>query len=271
MAQSNTPVCPRPFLRWAGSKRQLVPRLREFWTPEFRRYVEPFAGSSALFFAIRPARAFLADKNTELIESYEVIREYPVELYDAVTSIPRDEQTYYKLRDQNPAVLSRFDRVVRFVYLNRYCFNGLYRTNSQGAFNVPYSPYGTGTFPSVEYFIACADALRGVALRAWDFGKTLRCVRDGDFVYMDPHYAVSSRRVFREYGASSFASRDLLRLSKHLRRIHERGARFLLTYADCSEARKVFACWSKKRIRVRRNIAGFANARRNAFELLVFN
>jgi DNA adenine methylase len=261
----------KPLLRWAGSKRRTVDRLKEFWHPSYVRYVEPFAGSAALFFTIRPEKALLADKNAELIDTYEVLCTRTVELHEAVSSLPRDKEVYYSLRSQDPTPLSPFDRAVRFLYLNRYCFNGLYRTNLKGHFNVPYAPSGTGDFPTVDQFQASAALLAAAQLRAWDFGTTLRYVREGDFVYLDPPYAVESRRVFREYGASGFQKPDLLRLVEHLHRIDERGAAFVLTYADCAEARGLFSEWSQKRIAVRRNIAGFAGARKRAYELLVYN
>lgn len=262
---------PRPVLRWAGSKRQTVERLAKLWAPGYARYVEPFAGSAALYFTIRPGNAVIADRNRDLIDTYRVLCERPAELHARAIAVPKSKQIYYKLRDRDPGGLSTLERAVRFLYLNRYCFNGLYRTNSDGGFNVPYAPSGTGGFPSCAEFEACARLLSTAKLRAWDFGTTLRYVRAGDFVYLDPPYAVESRRVFREYGAFGFGRSELVRLVRHLRRIDERGAMFVLTYADCAEARRLFSEWPQKRIAVRRNIAGFAGARKRAFELLISN
>src|SRR5438552_1415138 len=120
---------PRRFLRWAGSIRQLLPHLRTRWSPEFKRYVEPFTGSSCLFFELAPDRALLADKNSELIEVYSILFESPKDLYERVTSFPRGEQSYYRLRSIQPSLLTAIDSAARFIYPNRYCINGLYRTN----------------------------------------------------------------------------------------------------------------------------------------------
>lgn len=259
------------FLRWAGSKRQLIRRLTDYWDPAFQRYVEPFAGSSALFFAIRPARAVLADKNSELIRAYEVVRKHPTKLHNRLLSIPRCKEEYYDLRSQDPTKLSPFQQAVRFLYLNRFCFNGLYRTNSSGQFNVPFSPNKTGGFPSLKQFQSCAKVLENADLHAWDFGTTLRYVQKGDFVYLDPPFAVESRRVFREYGARSFTKRDLVRLADHLQKIDKRKATFVVSYADCTEARQILSGWKRQRVRVRRNIAGFSGARRTAYELIITN
>lgn len=262
---------PKAFLRWAGSKRQLLPHLSQFWQPGFERYVEPFAGSASLFFKLEPKSALIADKNSELIEVYQVLRDWPEELYTDLMSLPRGKETYYKLRNQNPLELSSFRRVVRFIYLNRFCFNGIYRTNKKGQFNVPYAPAATGEIPAIEQFSACAKLLKNAHLRSWDFGTTLRWVRKGDFVYIDPPYAVEARRVFVEYGPKWFTKSDLSRLAAHLKTIHHKGAVFLLSYADCVEARELFKDWSIRRVQVQRSVAGFGAARRKAYEILISN
>lgn len=271
MSAGQADINVQPFLRWAGSKRQLVRRLKHFWRTDYTRYVEPFAGSSALFFSIKPRNALLCDKNRELIEVYEVLRRHPTRLHRCVTAIPKCRENYYTIRAREAKKLSQFQRAARFLYLNRFCFNGLYRTNRQGQFNVPFAPNGTGGFPSAEQFRACARVLRRVTLRAWDFGTTLRYTKRGDFVYLDPPYAVESRRVFREYGIRVFTQRDLRRLSQHLKSMHERGVAFLVSYADCCEAWQYLSEWKCRRVRVRRNIAGFDEARRHAYEILAWN
>jgi DNA adenine methylase len=261
----------QPFLRWAGSKRKQVSRLRQFWRDDHVRYVEPFAGSACLFFAIQPSIALLADKNAQLIEVYQIICEKPEKVYDGVVSLPRTQQIYYAQRSRDPKNLRPVERVIRFIYLNRNCFNGIYRTNRQGFFNVPFATSGAGDFVSREEFIAAAQALTHAVLRAWDFGTTLRYVRKGDFVYLDPPYAVASRRVFKEYGARPFNACDLGRLAEHLKKIVARGADFLVSYADSKEARELAQPWNSFRMRVRRHIAGFSGDRKNAYELLITN
>lgn len=266
-----TSIRTTPILRWAGSKRKILPVLAAYWTPSFKRYVEPFAGSSALFFKLQPDRAVLGDINSDLIETYEVIRDRPDDVFQAVSNMPQGENEYYAVRSQNTNRLRSFGRAVRFVYLNRYCFNGIYRTNLDGKFNVPYARIKPGVIPPIEDFRRCADLLHRASLKCGDFGSLLSGVRAGDFVYMDPPYAVNSRRIFREYHQRQFSQRDLERLAEHLKTINRKGASFVVSYADCREARELFACWAVRRIRVRRHIAGFVSARRHAFELLATN
>lgn len=245
--------------------------LRQFWDSKYARYLEPFAGSSCFFFAVQPDNAILADKNQELIESYEVLREDPLQLFTSVSALPRNKTTYYYERSRDPSKLSRFERAVRFIYLNRNCFNGIYRTNMSGQFNVPFGGGRTGAEISLQEITACAHALKSATLRCWDFGQTLRCAKKDDFVYIDPPYAVSGRRVFREYGTKIFNLDDVERLRCHLMKLNERGAEFLVSYADSSEGREIASDWSSRRIRVARQVAGFSGSRRKAYELLISN
>ena len=260
-----------PIFRWAGSKRKILPVLAAYWRPSFARYVEPFAGSAALFFRLHPERALLGDINNELIEAYDVIRDRPDDVHYAVSKIARTPQEYYRIRDGNTGRLKSFGRAVRFVYLNRYCFNGIFRTNQAGKFNVPFANKKPGVIPPIEHFRRSANLLSRATLKSGDFGALLSNVRPRDFVYLDPPYAVESRRVFREYDRREFSKRDLDRLGTHLRNMDAIGASFVVSYADCREARDVFSPWHLRRIRVRRQIAGFVSSRRFATELLVTN
>lgn len=268
---TNTSVIHKPFLRWAGSKRKQIPRLREFWNADYDRYVEPFAGSACFFFSLCPKNALLADKNAALIETFELVRDHPSRVYDGVVAIPRTKQRYYLERARNPTKLTPIQRTVRFIYLNRNCFNGIYRTNRSGQFNVPFATSRAGAFVTRDEFIEASKSLQHATLRSWDFGTTLRYVREGDFVYLDPPYAVASRRVFREYGQRPFCSNDLCRLSEHLTKLHDRHVAFLVSYADCREARVLGENWFSYRMRVRRHVAGFTGARKTAYELLITN
>jgi len=271
---SGIPICIErcaPLLRWAGSKRQLRAELARYWKPSFLRYVEPFAGSCSLYFWLSPKSAVLGDKNRELIDTYRVLLRHPEQLYSSLLSLPKGKSSYYTLRAENPDHLSMLRRAARFLFLNRYCFNGIYRTNRAGQFNVPFAPTKTGGIPPLRSFQACAELLQRAVLKCADFGTTLRSARAGDFVYLDPPYATSGRRVFTEYGPRPFGTRDLERLLEHLRKLDARGAAFVLSYADCAELRAARRDWNVRTITVRRNVAGFRGKRRNARELIVSN
>ena len=261
-----------PFLRWAGSKRRLLPKLSSYWSCDRRRYVEPFVGSAALFFAIRPRQALLSDINSDLIEAFALIRDDAAAVYERLIGLPLGPESYYGLRAENPAILKPVDRAARFIFLNRFCFNGLYRTNTHGAFNVPYAHAKTGGLPSWQQLQACSSLLANAALCHGDFEEILLTgVGSKDFVYLDPPYAVQNRRVFRQYGPDTFGISDLKRLSGVLDEIHARGAHFVLSYAWCREANQTFSKWPARRVYTQRNIAGFVRHRRRAAELIVSN
>jgi DNA adenine methylase len=260
----------KPFLRWAGSKRKQLPRLIQFWTDSHQRYVEPFAGSACLFFEIAPNQAILGDKNTSLIEVYRLVQDRPDQLYNRLCRIKRDAETYYRWRNKPQAELDPETRALRFLYLNRNCFNGIYRTNTKGDFNVPIGRK-PGAYFSKADLLLCSSLLKQAKLIAGDFEQTLRHVRAGDFVYLDPPYAVKSRRVFREYGATLFDTADVERMVASLTQIVRAGADFLVSYADCRESRDIARHWNAVRLPIRRHVAGFTGSRRHAYEWLISN
>ncbi len=178
---------------------------------------------------------------------------------------------YYKIRQLDPADLPSAELAARFLYLNHFCFNGLYRTNLSGRFNVPYGPPKNGAPPNETSIEDAARALQAAELLHADFEETLDQAQAGDFVFLDPPYAVNRRRVFREYLPGSFNNPDLGRLKRALEALDSRGAAFLITYADSAESRKLLAQWKRSRLYVRRNIAGFAADRRSYYELLATN
>lgn len=248
-----------------------MPRLRTYWQLRHKRYVEPFAGSAALFFEINPRKAVLGDINSDLVETYHCVCGHPLAIHRALSRLRIGKRAYYQVRAQDPASLSPVARAARFIYLNRYCFNGLYRTNQQGAFNVPHSGCRTGCLPTLQELRTVAKALNRATIIHADFQTTVDRVRADDFVYLDPPFAVSNRRVFRQYDPASFGLDDLQRLSDALLEIDKRGATFLVSYAMCREALEAFGRWHVRRAVTSRSIAGFSHYRRKAVELLVTN
>ena len=259
-----------PFLRWAGSKKRLLPKLKSYWQPDCLGYVEPFMGSACLFFDLQPDRAILGDLNSDLVNTYMVIRDHYRAVHNALLRLPLGKNNYYKIRSVLPSSLLPTERAARFLYLNSFCFNGLYRTNQSGQFNVPFSA-SSGTLPSYEQLKAVSTALEMADILCGDFEKTLHKARRGDFVYLDPPFAVSNRRVFKEYLPKSFGSSDIDRLRSNLVSLDKAGIKFLVSYAYCKEAIDLASRWYLKRVFTQRNISGFAEHRRKAVELLISN
>ncbi len=260
-----------PFLRWAGSKRKIIPILLDLAPAKFARYVEPFAGSACLFFALRPAQAILSDINSELINTYQTLKANVEGVIKHLSLLNCSEDEYYRIRSQANSKMTNEKRAARFIYLNRFCFNGLYRTNKQGKFNVPYGGHKAGNLPAASLLRDCACSLRGAAVSPASFEKTLREVRSGDFVYLDPPYSIESRRVFNEYSNFSFGYTQLRKLRTHLSRLDKMGVPFLVSYGVSREARELAQGFRNREIVVQRQIAGFAVDRRTSREVLITN
>lgn len=259
-----------PMFRWAGSKRKLIPDLLPR-VPEFDRYIEPFAGSACLFFALRPSKAILGDCNSALLRAYATVRQHPRKVYRIAASWPRTEEFYYKLRDAMLGqVTDSLTESARFVYLNRYCFNGVFRTNRSGHFNVPRGRK-VGSFPESAIFYRCAVALRNAELVNADFEKCVNTAGSGDFVYLDPPYAKVHARFRGEYGYGSFCVDDVERLLRCLNLLNRRKAKFLLSYSYCKEIKPAMEQWFSRSVLVRRHVAGFARYRQRVKEVLIAN
>lgn len=218
------------ILRWMGSKRRLVGPIVERLpsTTAGGRYFEPFLGSGAVFFSYRPSDAVLGDINSDLMNAWGQIRSDPDAIWSSINRIPFDRASYYEVRESFKTEVDEFDRAVQFVYLNRFCFNGIYRTNRQNHFNVPYGSR-TGSLPSVEAFRACAANLNSAVLTVGDFEETLRTAGEGDVVYLDPPWP-TVRPNYGEYGYGVLDSgSDIERLLAVIDDLVRRGANVFLS------------------------------------------
>ncbi len=261
----------KPFLRWAGSKKQLLPTISEYWCSEHKRYIEPFAGSAALFFKLNPKSAILGDINQELIITYSCIKNDPLKVSEYLIMYPNSPKEYYRIRDLNLESLNVFERAAIFIYLNRYCFNGLYRTNRKGKFNVPYGGDKSGQLPSKEQLRFYSHILRNTKFVLGDFEKTLSLSKIGDFIYLDPPYSVKSIRIFKEYHSKIFSNLDIERLRLWIKHLTVNGIEFLLSYANSDEGNYLKKDFEYKVVNTKRHIAGFSSNRRIAEEILISN
>ena len=270
MAQLTRSCWAPPLLRWAGSKRKLLPLLLANVPSQYDRYIEPFAGSACLFFALRPKAAVLGDMNSELIRMYEIVRDHPRRVARVLHQWDGTSEQYYSLRGIDPVSLDDVTRAARFLYLNRHCFNGVYRVNRKGRFNVP---RGTrcGQIPTEQTIYRCSVALRNSRFVAADFEGCLKTIRRGDFVYLDPPYYSTDRATHGEYGYGRFGPPDVGRLEDCLQRINQAGATFLLSYAYGAKHGLDSSRWFSRRISVQRHVAGFAMHRGVSQEVLVSN
>lgn len=262
----------QPILRWAGSKKTILPKLEDHLPEKFSRYIELFAGSACLFFKIFPKEAIIADSNKQLIDFYSTFSKQSSLVCELFEAIPRTSEAYYEARERFRTEENPEHRAALFLYLNRNCFNGIYRTNLDGHFNVPYSNSRVAGYPSRTTFMAAAKFLKSAKIICGDFEKVCRNnIKEDDFFYMDPPYYVPNKRVFKEYSGKPFGEDDFYRLSELLSFIDERGAKFMLSYPDCVLSREIAKKWTSSRIPVKRIIGGTQKSRSGKYELIIKN
>lgn len=260
----------KPFLKWAGGKRWLF-ESGQFSLPHFKgRYFEPFLGGGAVFFERQPTNAILSDANSRLIELYTVIRDELEEFEELLRNHARkhSREYYYELRSKRLGKSAA--SAAQFLYLNRTCWNGLYRENLKGRFNVP---IGTkqNVILSSDNFAAWSRALQKIRLECRDFEEAIEEAGDGDFIFVDPPYTVRHNiNGFVKYNQNIFAWKDQIRLRDALKRAAERGVSFAMTNADHDSIRELYAGFGVHRCLERHSvIAGQSIHRSLATELLV--
>jgi DNA adenine methylase len=266
------PLSARPFLKWAGGKSQLVPDLLRYAPAEYGRYYEPFLGGGALFFALQPRQATLSDSNTHLIEVYRVVRREPEALIERLGRYRATREAYYRVRAQEPARLAPVERAARFVYLNRTCYNGLYRVNSRGQFNVPFGRYKNPRLCDAEGLRAASRALRRAKLRAGDFEASTAEAGRGDLVYFDPPFdPLSPTASFTSYTAGGFGPEEQARLAQTCRVLAQRGCHVMVSNSDTPLIRRLYRGFRIVELQARRAINRNGGGRGPVTELLVLN
>ena len=268
----------RPFLKWVGGKAQLLGQLAR-WIPEsFDRYVEPFLGGGAMFFAQQPGVAILADANDELVDCYTAVRDHLDEVMTALEQHRYEKDYYYDVRRWERRTLSLPERAARTIFLNKTGFNGLYRVNSKGLFNVPFGRYSNPKICDRENLPACRAALSDVEIRRDDFETIVDESGAGDFVYLDPPYVpLNDTANFTSYTAGGFGPDEHRRLASSLIRAHRRGGRFLLSNADSPLTRGLYTELLAEPgvdldiVLARRNINSNARRRGRVTEVVIFN
>lgn len=258
-----------PFLKWAGGKTQLLPILLNYIPSHFDTYIEPFVGGGALFFELQPAKAVLTDSNPELINCYTMVRDRVEDLISVLHSYPYSEEFYYAVRAEIPEepVL----RAARMIYLNRTCYNGLYRVNKKGQFNVPFGRYKSPLICDPERLRAASYALRNAELRCADYQETLRqCARPSDFIYIDPPYhPISKYSDFKRYTPEFFYTDDQRVLAKTVKELVQQGCYILVSNSYCDFILDLYSGYEIIEVSARRNINKDPQKRGEVREVLV--
>ena len=258
------------FLKWSGSKQQVLRELTSRMPAGFERYFEPMMGSAALFLSLRPQHATLGDENSELVECFCMVRDRVDELLEALEEHRNTEEHFYRVRALQSEDLSPLARAARLIFLNKTCFNGLYRHNSNGHFNVPYGRISNANIRDEEALRRVSAALQGVAIVCGDFEDLLAEAGDRDFVYLDPPYLGLGKQPMR-YSGKVFGEDAHRRLAQVSRDLHDRGCKVMISNGDHPLVRELFHDWNIETLEIRRQINPNAARRGGHHELLIRN
>ncbi|HEX8196370.1 MAG TPA: DNA adenine methylase [Pyrinomonadaceae bacterium] len=271
----------QPFLKWAGGKRQLLSYIREQVPKKYNKYFEPFIGGGAVLFDLQPDLARISDINEELINCYEVIRDTPDELLEHIDTHQNTEEYFYELRgkDREPDFknLSKVERASRIIFLNKTCFNGLFRVNSRGQFNVPYGNYKNPGIADKFVIKAISNYLKNnqIEIKKEDFHAACETATKNDFIYFDPPYdPVSDTASFTGYSLDKFDREEQTRLKELVDDLTNRGVKVLLSNSDTPFIRELYKDERYYVIDVvyaNRNINSVASGRGKISEVLIRN
>jgi len=274
---------PKPFVKWAGGKRQLLPVLTSHVPKKFERYFEPFLGGGAVFFHLfsheKQTKWFISDLNSDLILSYVTVRDRVKELISELelhsnNYFKNPSTYYYKVRESNPK--GQIEKVSRLIFLNKTCFNGLYRVNSKGKFNVPLGKYVNPNIVNEENLLAVSEVLqtKDISIKCQDFEDALKNTSAGDFVYLDPPYQpVSTTANFTSYTDTDFDYSDQKRLYTKFKALDKKGVKVLLSNSRSKEILHLFKEFSDGIIEINANrfINSVSQRRTGHSELLIKN
>jgi len=278
-ATLQTPIKAEPFLKWAGGKSQLLKQYEVFFPDNFNNYLEPFVGGGAVFFHLFSTgritldkKVILIDSNEELINCYKVIKEDVERLIKILCSVKyrNEKNNFYKIRIEEP--IDSFERAARTIYLNKTCFNGLYRVNSKGKFNVPFGSYKNPLICNKENLRAVSKALQSVDIKLDDFSLCINFAHKNDFIYFDPPYQpLSQTSSFTGYTKGLFRENDQERLSDVFRKLDKIGCKVMLSNSDTKFVRKLYKDFRIETVLAKRAINCKPSGRGEISELVILN
>lgn len=271
----------KPYLKWAGGKRQLLPEIRNYLPKGFSCYYEPFVGAGAVFFDLQPKNAVINDSNAELINTYLVIKENLKELLKLLKEyeVKNNPESFYEIRRQdrekNYSQRTDVERAARFIYLNKTCYNGLYRVNSQGLFNTPFGNYDKPAIVNEPVLKAVNKYLNhknnNIRIISEDFEKSVEDAMEGDFVYFDPPYHSPDGSNFTGYQSGGFDEKEQRRLFNLYRKLTDERVLCMLSNSSTEFIRKLYSDFPIVVVQANRSINSNPNDRGAVDEILVIN
>lgn len=272
---------PTPFLKWAGGKTRLITQYKEFLPDKFNTYFEPFLGGGALFFYLFNEglikKAVLNDISEELINCYSILKDKPMKLIEELKSYHNNKDFYYEIRSKDRRQdyfkeNNKIERAARTIFLNKTCYNGLYRVNSRGEFNVPFGANKKAKICDEDNLKVVNKALKKVILKNLDFEESLKKAKKGDFVYFDPPYEpLSKTSSFTSYTSSGFNQKEQIRLAEVFKRLNKKGVQLMLSNSKSSFIENLYKDFSIHSVLASRAINCKAKGRGKIEELLILN
>lgn len=269
----------KPFVKWIGGKRQLLDVILPLFPEKYNTYCEPFLGGGAVFFSASPSKAILNDTNTELITTYQMIRDYPEELIEELKHYKNTSDFFYMIRNMDRdseqfSKLSSIKIAARFIYLNKTCFNGIYRVNSSGFFNTPYGKYKNPKIADSDGILAASKYLKECNAQFYneDFAVVLSRLNPGDFVYLDPPYDPLSRTSsFTGYVKNGFSRDDQIRLRNCCIELDKKGVYFMLSNSATDFIKEIYKDFEIRIVNAKRAVNAKADGRGNVEEVIIKN
>lgn len=271
-------VLAQPFLKWAGGKRQLLPEIKKYLPKKYNTYYEPFVGAGALFFDQQPKKAIINDVNTELINCYEVIKKLSIDLIVELQKHKNTEKYFYNIRELDRTKefkkLSCVERAARIIYLNKTCYNGLFRVNRQGQFNSPFGKYKNPNIVNSETIKAINLLLNrnSVEILNTDFAKAVETAKRNDFIYFDPPYdPISDTASFTGYSSNAFGKNEQERLRDLFDKLTRKGCKVMLSNSATDFIAELYKDYNIITIQANRNINSVGTDRKKINEFLILN
>lgn len=266
------------FIKWAGGKKQLLEQFKEHFPKKIERYFDPFVGGGAIAFYIlkkyKPKEVFISDINEELINVYLVVQNNVEELIEILKEYKKEhsKEVYYEVRAEDPRFLSDVSRAGRFIYLNKTCFNGLYRVNSKGEFNVPIGSYKNPGICQEEDLREISELLKDVKIRVLSFEKVLEDAKKEDFIYFDPpYYPLKKGKSFTTYTKGNFLEEEQKKLAEVFKKLDDRGCKVMLSNSDTKFIKDLYKDYPIKFVKATRMINCDASKRGKINEVVVKN
>lgn len=264
----------KPFLRWAGGKCKLVNTISKFVPQKINRYWEPFLGAGSLFFKLCPTQATLSDLNKSLIECYKTVKNDPDKLFKHLEFLTENhsEENYYIVRESyNKLKKYNFIKSAMFIYLNKTCFNGIFRVNQQGNFNTPYGKILNPALPTKEELIHISLTLKNIDLICQSYEKIFDQVSSGDFIYIDPPYPpLNDTSKFVEYTKERFSSEDQIKLAQFANQLSNKRCNVMISNTGTPQIMDLYRDWNIQKTHAIRTIS-CKKKRHRVEELIITN